>query len=68
MLAAAVRLIDVGYFRIGSDVYADEHGSYGLTTLEKRHVHKQGDTLVFAFDGKSGIEHEIEVDDPDLLD
>lgn len=64
VLAAAVRLIDVGYFRIGSDVYADEHGSYGLTTLERRHVRKRGDVLLFSFVGKSGIEHEIEVDDP----
>ncbi len=64
VLAAAVRLIDVGYFRIGSDAYADEHGSYGLTTLERRHVRKQGDVLLFSFVGKSGIEHEIEVDDP----
>jgi len=68
VLAGAVRLIDVGYFRIGSDVYADEHGSYGLTTLEKRHVHKHGDGFVFLFEGKSGIEHEIEVDDPQLID
>lgn len=64
VLAAAVRLIDVGYFRIGSDVYADENGSYGLTTLERRHVRKRGDVLLFSFAGKSGIEHEIEVDDP----
>ncbi len=67
VLATAVRLIDVGYFRIGSDVYADEHGSYGLTTLERRHVRKQGDGLLFSFVGKSGIEHAIEVDDPDIV-
>jgi len=64
VLATAVRLIDVGYFRIGSDVYADEHGSYGLTTLERRHVRKKGDALLFSFVGKSGIHHDIEVDDP----
>ncbi len=64
VLAVAVRLIDVGYFRIGSDVYADENGSYGLTTLERRHVRKSGDGLLFSFVGKSGIEHDIVVDDP----
>ena len=31
--AVAVRLLDLGYFRIGNDVYADENGSFGLTTL-----------------------------------
>ena len=39
--AVAVRLLDLGYFRIGSDIYADTNGSFGLTTLEKRHVRKQ---------------------------
>ena len=61
--AVAVRLLDLGYFRIGNDVYADEHGSFGLTTLERRHVRRQQDLLVFTFVGKSGIEHRVEIDD-----
>ena len=61
--AAAVRLLDLGYFRIGNDVYADENGSFGLTTLERRHVRRRQDKLVFAFVGKSGVEHEIQIDD-----
>jgi len=65
-LATAVRLIDVGYFRIGSDAYADEHGSYGLTTLQRRHVRRSADGFAFSFVGKSGIEHQVEVDDPDV--
>ncbi len=65
--AVAVRLLDLGYFRVGNDVYADTHGSFGLTTLEKRHVRKLGDKLVFRFEGKSGIEHSVEIDDPDVL-
>ena len=66
VLATTVRLIDVGYFRIGSDVYADEHGSYGLTTLERRHVRKRADALMFSFVGKSGVHHDIEVDDLEI--
>jgi DNA topoisomerase I len=62
--AVAVRLLDLGYFRIGNDVYADKHGSFGLTTLERRHVRKQGKALVFCFVGKSGVEHRVEIDDP----
>ncbi|WP_418060436.1 DNA topoisomerase IB [Pimelobacter simplex] len=61
--ALAVRLIDLGCFRIGSDVYAAENGSFGLTTLERDHVRRRGETLVFAFTGKSGIEHHVEIDD-----
>jgi DNA topoisomerase IB len=62
--AVAVRLLDLGYFRIGNDVYADKHGSFGLTTLERQHVRKQGKVLVFCFVGKSGVEHRVEIDDP----
>jgi DNA topoisomerase IB len=65
--AVAVRLLDLGYFRIGSDIYADTNGSFGLTTLEKRHVRKDKDRFVFRFVGKSGIEHSIEIDDPEVL-
>ncbi len=61
--ATAVRLLDLGYFRIGSDAYADTNGSFGLTTLEKRHVRARDGRLVFRFPGKSGVEHEIEIDD-----
>jgi DNA topoisomerase-1 len=65
--AVAVRLLDLGYFRIGSDIYADTNGSFGLTTLEKRHVRRKGTTMVFHFVGKSGIEHSIEIDDPEVI-
>jgi DNA topoisomerase IB len=61
--AVAMRLLDLGYFRIGNDVYAEEHGSFGLTTLQRRHVRKKGDTLVFCFVGKSGVEHTVTIDD-----
>jgi DNA topoisomerase I len=62
--ATAVRLLDLGYFRIGSDAYTDENGSFGLTTLERRHVTRRKGKLVFCFTGKSGVEHCIEIDDP----
>ncbi|GAA3660586.1 DNA topoisomerase IB [Microbacterium marinilacus] len=61
--ALAVRLLDLGCFRIGNDVYADANGSFGLTTLRRDHVTRTGDTLVFAFTGKSGVDHRIEIDD-----
>jgi DNA topoisomerase IB len=61
--ATAVRLLDLGYFRIGNDVYSGEGESFGLTTLERRHVTRRGDVLVFDFVGKSGVAHRIEIDD-----
>lgn len=57
--ATAVRLLDLGYFRIGSNAYADANGSFGLTTPGKRHVRRTEDRLAFSFDGKSGIEPTI---------
>jgi len=61
--ATAVRLLDLGYFRIGNDAYTQDNGSFGLTTLERQHVRRRGDVIVFTFVGKSGIEHTIEIDD-----
>lgn len=66
--AAAVRLLDVGYFRIGNDAYADAHGSFGLTTLERRHVRRRQQQMIFSFVGKSGVSHTISVDDPAVID
>lgn len=65
--ALAVRMLDLGCFRIGNDVYADANGSFGLTTLRRDHVTRRGGTLVFAFTGKSGVEHRIEIDDPQVV-
>jgi DNA topoisomerase-1 len=65
--ATATRLLDLGSFRIGSDAYADANGSFGLTTLERRHVRRQGEDLVFRFVGKSGIEHVVTVSDPQVI-
>ena len=66
--AVAVRLLDLGCFRIGNDVYTDTNGSFGLTTLRKEHVTKRGGTLRFDFVGKSGIEHSIEIDDVAVIE
>jgi DNA topoisomerase-1 len=63
-LATAVRLVDLGLFRLGSDTYTEQNGSYGLTTLERRHVATDKDSRRFCFVGKSGVEHEICLTDP----
>lgn len=66
--AVAVRLLDLGYFRIGNDFYADANGSFGLTTLERHHVRRRSGGLVFRFVGKSGIEHLITITDERVLE
>jgi DNA topoisomerase-1 len=54
VLAAAVRLLEVGFFRIGSEEYASENDSYGLATLRKEHVRIEDGVMVFDFPSKSG--------------
>jgi DNA topoisomerase-1 len=54
VLACAVRLLDRGFFRIGSEDYAEENETYGLATMRKRHVEVKGDTVVFDYEGKNG--------------
>jgi DNA topoisomerase-1 len=64
VIATIVQLLDTTLVRIGSVEYARENGSYGLTTLRKKHVKIEAGQLRFRFRGKSGIEHDVTVDDP----
>ena len=63
ILATVIRLLDRTLIRVGNDEYARENRSFGLTTLRQRHVAIDGTLLRFSFRGKSGIEHDIAVDD-----
>jgi DNA topoisomerase IB len=54
VLACAVRLLDQGFFRIGSEEYAGRNGSFGLATLRKSHVDLDGDVATFDYTAKSG--------------
>lgn len=53
-LACAVRLLDLGFFRVGSEVYAEENESFGLATVRKEHVTLGRNEVVFDFPAKSG--------------
>jgi len=53
-LACAVRLIDLGLFRVGGEEYADTNGSYGVATIRREHVSRNGAELIFDFPAKSG--------------
>jgi DNA topoisomerase-1 len=66
LLALVVRLLDRTLIRVGNDEYARENKSFGLTTLRRRHVRVDGETLSFTFRGKSGVEHSITLEDPRL--
>ncbi|KQS71552.1 DNA topoisomerase IB [Modestobacter sp. Leaf380] len=63
VLAAGVRLLDLGAFRVGSEQYAEDNGTYGLATLRREHVEVRGTTVAFHYLAKGGKQREIEVTD-----
>ncbi len=68
VLAVAVRLLDVGMFRIGSEQYADDDGGVGLATILKEHVSMNRHGAVFRYPAKSGVQRAQTIYDPASLD
>jgi len=66
VLACATRLLDCGFFRIGSEDYAVTNSSYGLATMRKEHVSLDGDRILFDYPAKSGKRRVHGVVDPDV--
>ncbi|MFD7705515.1 DNA topoisomerase IB [Streptomyces caelestis] len=64
VLATAVRLLDLGFFRIGSDRYTELNNSYGLTTLRAGHSRCRAGAVLFTYTGKHGKEIVRTVADP----
>jgi DNA topoisomerase I len=64
VLACAVRLLDVGMFRVGSEQYAEDEHGVGLATLRKEHVSQEGEALVFDYPAKGGIRRVQAIVDP----
>jgi DNA topoisomerase IB len=67
VLACAVRLLDLGFFRVGSEDYAEQNESYGLSTIQKRHVSLTDGEVVFDYRAKSGQRRIQAIADPDVL-
>jgi DNA topoisomerase-1 len=69
VLAGAFRMLDTGSLRVGSERYAAEHGSFGLSTLLCAHATvADGDTVQLRFPAKSGQEWESDIRDADLAE
>ena len=54
VLGCALRLLDRGFFRIGSEGYAEQNQTYGLATIHKKHVTLDGNEVLFDYVGKGG--------------
>jgi len=63
VVAAVIRLLETTLVRVGNEEYARQNKSYGLTTLRNRHASVRGETLKFAFTGKSGVKHNVGIRD-----
>lgn len=66
--AVAVRLINLGWFRVGDERYAKEHKTFGITTLRKSHVTVRGSRIAFKFRGKHRIWVRTALVDTELAD
>jgi DNA topoisomerase-1 len=63
VMACILRILSTCFMRPGSQVYAKENGSFGIATLQNRHVVVQGDTVRFQYRGKAGKEQIRELRD-----
>jgi DNA topoisomerase IB len=68
VLACAVRLLDRGFFRIGSEDYAEENDTYGIATMGKRHVTVTGDLVEFDYEAKGGQRRLQAIGDPEVAE
>ncbi len=66
VLAAMVRIIDASAIRIGSEEYADDNDSFGLTTLTRQHARVNGRRIELRFPAKSGSRAELTLSDPGI--
>lgn len=64
VLAVALHLLDLGYFRAGSEQYAEENNSFGIATLLCEHVTVQRNAIEFDFPAKSGVRRTLTIDEP----
>ena len=67
-LACAMRLLDRGFFRIGSEDYAEENDTYGIATMGKRHVKVSGDQVTFDYEAKGGQRRVQSIGDPEVAE
>ena len=67
-LACAVRLLELGLFRVGGEPYVEENGSYGSATLRKRHVRAVGGELRFDYPGKGNQRRAATIGDAQVAD
>ena len=67
VVALVIRLMEETHIRIGNEKYAKDNKSYGLSTLRKRHININRNSLRFEFIGKKGVQHTITTRNKQLI-
>ena len=67
VLGCAVRLLDLGFFRVGSERYTEENETFGLSTLRRRHVEIRGGAAIFDYTAKGAQRHRQEIADAAIV-
>jgi DNA topoisomerase-1 len=67
VLACSAKLLDLGFFRIGGERYAEQNESYGLATMHRKHVELRNGKAIFDFPAKSAKRQRQEIADPTVI-
>ena len=67
VIALVIKLIEATNIRIGNDAYKKLYGSFGLTTLQNKHVKFKDSIMQFEFIGKKGVHHKIKLQSKKLI-
>jgi DNA topoisomerase-1 len=67
VLALALHLLDLGYFRAGGEQYAEENNSFGIATLQCQHISLQRQAVEFDYPAKSGVQRTLVIEDPEVV-
>ena len=67
VVALALQLLDLGYFRSGSEQYAEENNSFGIATLHCEHVTLQKQGVEFDYPAKSNVRRTLLIEDPEVV-
>ncbi|MGV0803195.1 DNA topoisomerase IB, partial [Mycolicibacterium elephantis] len=67
ILALALHLLDLGYFRAGSEQYAEENNSFGIATLRCDHITMNRHGVEFDYPAKSGVRRTLQLEDAEVI-
>ena len=65
--ATVLRIISESFCRVGGERYARENGTFGITTLRKKHLDVDPDRVRFEYRGKGNIRQRQIIHDRDLV-